>query len=112
MLSGADVKAGLDNHNFVLDMELQAGRIGQLCELGNFRLSLKSIGADDKSSFSSAMLKKARIVFTPGKSLRTTAQTTGFVSMEKAEKTAASGGTDSGQTDSGGTPPNEYPDEF
>ena len=104
-MSSADVKAVLDNLNFVLDMELQAGRIVQLGELGNFRLSLKSGGAEDKSSFSSSLLKKAKILFSPGKSLRTTAQTAGFVSMEKTE-------SEGGQTESGGTPPNEFPDEF
>ena len=107
-MSSADVKAVLDNLNFVLDMELQAGRIVQLGEFGNFRLSLSSAGADTKSGFSSSMLKKAKIIFTPGKSLKTTVQTTGFVSMEKSDKSAADGGDASQET----TPPNEFPDEF
>ena len=44
-VSSADVKAVLDNLNFILDMELRAGRIVQLGEFGNFRLSLSSNGA-------------------------------------------------------------------
>ena len=107
-MSSADVKAVLDNLNFVLDMELQAGRIVQLGEFGNFRLSLSSDGADSRSGFSGSMLKKAKIIFTPGKSLKTTAATTGFVSMDKSEKAAADGGDGSSETN----PPNEYPDEF
>lgn len=71
-VSSADVKAVLDNLNFILDMELRAGRIVQLGEFGNFRLSLSSNGASDKKSFSQADVKGARVIFTPGASLRNT----------------------------------------
>ncbi len=49
-------------------MELRAGRIVQLGEFGNFRLSLSSNGASDKKSFSQADVKGARVIFTPGAS--------------------------------------------
>ena len=52
--SSADVKAVLDSLLFVLDLELQAGRIVQLGELGNFRLSLSSEGTAVGISFSTA----------------------------------------------------------
>ena len=67
-VSSADVKAVMDNLNFILDMELRAGRIVQLGEFGNFRLSLSSNGASDKKSFSQADVKGARVIFTPGAS--------------------------------------------
>ena len=84
-VSSADVKAVLDNLNFILDMELRAGRIVQLGEFGNFRLSLSSNGASDKKSFSQADVKGARVIFTPGASLRNTKKLVAFTSTEKKE---------------------------
>lgn len=76
--SSADVKAVLDSLIFVLDMELQAGRIVNVGELGNFRLSLSSEGTETKKEFSQSKLRKARIIFTPGSALRTTVETVSF----------------------------------
>ena len=84
-VSSADVKAVLDNLNFVLDMELRAGRIVQLGEFGNFRLSLSSKGANDKKSFTQADVKGARVIFTPGASLRNTKRLVAFTSTERKE---------------------------
>ena len=39
-VSSADVKAVLDNLNFVLDMELQEGRIVKFGDFGSFRISV------------------------------------------------------------------------
>lgn len=96
-VSSADVKAVLDNLNFVLDMELRAGRIVQLGEFGNFRLSLSSKGANDKKSFTQADVKGARVIFTPGASLRNTKRLVAFTSTEKKE--AESGGNPGGGED-------------
>ena len=76
--SSADVKAVLDSLIFVLDLELQAGRIVNVGELGNFRLSLSSAGTEAKKDFSQSKLKGARIIFTPGEALRTTVGTASF----------------------------------
>lgn len=77
-VSSADVKAVLDNLNFVMDMELQEGRIVQLGEFGNFRLSVSSDGVDEEKDFNNSLLRRAKIVFTPGKELRETKMTTEF----------------------------------
>ena len=98
-VSSADVKAVLDNLNFVLDMELQAGRIVQLGEFGNFRLSLSSEGANDKEGFDRSMIVGARVIFTPGSSLKKTLKTTNFASF--ADETTATGTDDE---ENGGTP--------
>lgn len=92
-VSSADVKAVLDNLNFILDVELRAGRIVQLGEFGNFRLSLSSKGANDKKSFTQADVKGARVIFTPGASLRNTKKLVAFASTEKKDET---GGSDRG----------------
>lgn len=86
-VSSADVKAVLDNLNFVLCLELKAGRKVQLGEFGNFRLSLSSEGAADKDSFSHGNLKKARVIFAPGSSLRNMISSVSFTSKVKTEKT-------------------------
>ena len=97
-VSSADVKAVLDNLNFVLDMELQAGRIVQLGEFGNFRLSLSSEGANDKEGFDRSMIVGARVIFTPGSSLKKTVKTTNFASYteETATTDEEGGGTPGG----------------
>ena len=79
-VSSADVKVVLDSLNYVLNRELQAGYI--VGEFGNFRLSLSSAGAATNEEFEPSMLKKARIIFTPGKSLKKTIKTTKFKAMD------------------------------
>ena len=83
MASSADVKGILDNLNFVIDLELQAGRIVQLGELGNFRMSIGSDGAEEESAFKKSMLRKPKIVFTPGKALQSTRIMTKFTKVKE-----------------------------
>lgn len=71
-VSSADVKAVLDSLNWAMDLELSAGNVVQLGELGNFRLSLSSEGTVDEKDFDATKIKKARIVFYPGAALRMT----------------------------------------
>lgn len=71
-VSSADVKAVLDSLNWAMGLELSAGNVVQLGELGNFRLSLSSEGTANEEDFDATKIKKARIVFHPGASLRTT----------------------------------------
>jgi DNA-binding protein, histone-like, putative len=82
MASSADVKGILDNLNFVIDLELQAGRIVQLGELGNFRMTIGSDGAEEESAFKKSMLRKPKIVFFPGKALQSTRVTTKFTKVK------------------------------
>jgi predicted histone-like DNA-binding protein len=69
-MSSADVKAILDSLNWVMDMELQSGSIVQVGEFGNFRLSVKSEGTEDADDYKVSKVKRVRILFTPGSSLR------------------------------------------
>ncbi|MDR1556208.1 MAG: HU family DNA-binding protein [Tannerellaceae bacterium] len=69
-MSSADVKAILDSLNWAMDLELQAGNIVQVGEFGNFRLSVSSEGTEEESDYKASKVKKARIVFSPGVSLR------------------------------------------
>jgi len=81
-VSPADAKAVLDNLNFVIDFELQAGRIVQLGELGNFHMTVGSEGVEEESSFKKSMLRKPKIVFLPGKALQTTRLLTKFTQVK------------------------------
>lgn len=69
-MSSADVKAILDSLNWAMGLELRSGNIVQLGEFGNFRLSISSQGTVTEDEFNAARIKKARIVFFPGASLR------------------------------------------
>lgn len=77
-VSSADVKAVLDGLNYILDLELRAGRIVQLGEFGNFRITLGSDGSDESKSFSSSMIRKPKITFTPGVTLQRTRNNINF----------------------------------
>lgn len=69
-MSSADVKAVLDSMNWAMGLELRSGNIVQVGEFGNFRMSVRSKGAATEDEFNAANITKARIVFTPGLSLR------------------------------------------
>ena len=88
-VSSADVKAVLDNLNFVLDMELQEGRIVRLGDFGSFRISVSSDGVTDKKDFNSS------IIFTPGGELKDTKKTLEYSRISQDGTTAEAGGSDS-----------------
>lgn len=90
-VSSADVKAVLDNLNYVLDLELQDGRIIQLGEFGNFRFSVSSDGVEDKEKFNASMIRPPRIIFTPGAELRDTKKTAAFVQIVPEKGASGSG---------------------
>ena len=72
-MSSADVKSILDSLSVILPIELSDGNIVDLGELGSFRASVSSSssGAATDEEFSVAKnMRRARIIFTPGKSLR------------------------------------------
>lgn len=79
-ISSAHVKSVIDNLNWVMDLELREGRVVQLGEFGSFRLSISSEGTEDPKDFNASKIKKARIIFTPGASLRATNAGTVFIS--------------------------------
>jgi len=91
-ISSADVKAVLDSLNWVMDVELQSGNIVQLGEFGNFRLSIKSGGTEDESEFTANQIRRARVIFYPGSSLRTTSRDVNYQCEEPYVKVVTEGG--------------------
>ena len=51
--------------------ELEQGRIVKLGRLGNFQVGISSVGKDTESEVSANAITKSRILFRPGKKLRT-----------------------------------------
>lgn len=90
-LTSADVKAVMDRMNYILDKNLKAGRIVQFGEIGNFRLAVGSTGSVTTKEFSTAQIKKPKIVFTPGSRLQETRTLTLF-EREADPEAAPSGG--------------------
>ena len=64
-----DIQAALDGLIFTMKQNLAEGRIVQLGEFGNFRMSVGSEGTEAAADFSAAMIERKKIVFTPGKQL-------------------------------------------
>lgn len=90
MLS-ADVKAVLDSLNWAMGLELRSGNIVQVGEFGNFRLSVTSLGTATEKEFNATRIKKARIVFFPGSSLRFSNFLTTFEEYDDKEETEPEG---------------------
>lgn len=78
-VSSADVKAVLDSLNYVMRVELSDGKIVQLGEFGNFRLTFGSEGKIEEKEFSSANIRRPKLKFSPGKTLRNMIKTVDFV---------------------------------
>lgn len=85
-MSSADVKAVFDSLNWAMGLELDSGNIVQLGELGSFRLSLSSDGADTEKELDAHMIRRARIIFTPGSALRRVRDEVSFVPVRPVEK--------------------------
>ena len=92
-LTSADVKAVMDRMNFTLDKHLKAGRIVQFGEIGSFRLAVGSTGSLTEKEFDASLIKKPKIVFTPGSKLQSTRKVTTF---ERITPVAGGGSTDTG----------------
>lgn len=66
VFSRGTVKGVLSDAVYCLVEQLLEGKKVQLGELGNFWVSLTSVGADSLENFSASNIKEVNIVFTPG----------------------------------------------
>jgi len=65
-VSSIDTLAVLESLITVLPRYLLNGKIVRLSDLGSFRLSISSDGADTEADFSKALIKDVRLLFRPG----------------------------------------------
>ncbi|MEJ8589918.1 HU family DNA-binding protein [Riemerella anatipestifer] len=77
-VSGADIRAVLYALVDVMQTSLSEGRIVRLGELGSMRVSLSSEGKAKEEEITSAAIKSAKVLFTPGSDLKKMLQTLKF----------------------------------
>ncbi|MCO7318757.1 HU family DNA-binding protein [Riemerella anatipestifer] len=77
-VSGADIRAVLYALVDVMQTSLSEGRIVRLGELGSMRVSLSSEGKAKEEEVTSAAVKSAKVLFTPGSDLKKMLQTLKF----------------------------------
>lgn len=92
-VSSADIKAVLDSLIYVMKLELSDGKIVQLGEFGNIRMTFGSAGTETEKEFNASKIRRPKYTFTPGKALREQAK---VLTFEKVTPTAApeQGGND------------------
>ncbi|MDY3316277.1 HU family DNA-binding protein [Riemerella anatipestifer] len=69
-VSGADIRAVLYALVDVMQSSLAEGQIIRLGELGSMRVSISSEGKAKEEEVTSAAIKNAKVVFTPGSDLK------------------------------------------
>ncbi len=78
-VSSIDTMAVLEALIQLLPDYLTDGRSVKLGEFGTFRLTLSSAGAETEDAFSTALIKKVRINFRPGKLISNALKSTSYV---------------------------------
>ncbi|WP_461632529.1 HU family DNA-binding protein [Labilibaculum euxinus] len=71
-VSGADIRAVLYALIDTIPTMLADGKSVKLGEIGNFRISISSEGKEKMEDVNAGCIKKSKIIFTPGKKLKTT----------------------------------------
>lgn len=74
-VSGADIRAVLYAMVDVLQDSLADGEIVRLGELGSLRVSISSNGEDTAEKVNKNSIKSSKVVFTPGKDIKTMLKT-------------------------------------
>lgn len=69
-LTQGDISNVIDNLVDELPKYLASGQSVKLGEFGSFRLSVSGEGANSKEEFHTSLVKKVKIVFTPGLALK------------------------------------------
>lgn len=74
-VSGADIRAVLYGLVDVMQSALANGEAVRLGELGSLRVNISSEGKATEKEVNAASIKNAKVVFTPGKALKTMLET-------------------------------------
>jgi predicted histone-like DNA-binding protein len=80
-VSGADIRAVLYAMVEEAASALEDGRIVRLGDLGSLRITLSSDGKDAPENVTAAAVKKAGVIFTPGKKLQDMFKTVKFTKV-------------------------------
>ena len=101
-VTSADVKAVLDRLGWILSKNLKAGRIVQVGELGNFRMTLGSSGVSTIEEFNSSLIRKPKVAFYPGKRLQETRSVATFERIGGEDSTSPTSPDSEGEEEDGG----------
>lgn len=82
-------------------IQLAAGKIVQMENLGSFQIQLSSRGAVDQKSFTSANIRRCHIQFRPGKMVAASTRAEGLT-FERVATLPKKGGNGGGSGDDGG----------
>lgn len=77
-VSGADIRAVLYGLVDVMQDSLSDGKIVRLGELGSLRVGISSNGMDTADSVNASSIKSSKVIFTPGKDLKTMLKTLSY----------------------------------
>lgn len=77
-----------------MEESLMRNEVVQLGTLGNFRFSLGSSGVVDEKDFQATMIRKPKIIFTPGARLRAMIEKISLERISKEPETPSGGGSD------------------
>ncbi len=93
-LTSADIKAVLDRVIWAMVTHLRNGEIVQFADLGNFRITIGSPGVSNPEDFNAVMIRRPKVVFSPGKRLRDMRNLAKFnrFTVDKDEGTDKGGG--------------------
>lgn len=69
-LTQGDIGNVIDNLIDELPKYLKAGNSVKLGDFGSFRLSVSGEGAESKEKYTTALVKKVKVIFTPGVALK------------------------------------------
>ena len=101
-VTSADVKAVLDRLGWILSKNLKAGRIVQVGELGNFRMTLGSSGVSTIEEFNTSLIRKPKVVFYPGKRLQETRSLATIERIGGEDSTSPTSPDSEGEEEDGG----------
>jgi len=82
-VNGADIRAVVYAMVEVMILELADGKIVRLGELGSLRVNISSEGKATEVEVKANAIRSARVVFTPGKDLKTMLQTLTYEKIAK-----------------------------
>ena len=82
-VNGADIRAVVYAMVEVMKIEMADGKIVRLGELGSLRVNISSEGVENEEDVKAGIIRSAKVVFTPGKDLKTMLETLTYEKMAK-----------------------------
>lgn len=82
-VNGADIRAVVYAMVEVMILEMADGKIVRLGELGSLRVNISSDGVEKEEDVKASTIRSAKVVFTPGKDLKTMLETLTYEKLAK-----------------------------